>query len=406
MSMGLDYTIWFDDAAPGADYRWSLATAEAADRISFNNQPAMYAPLVSGEKTRAFTLLKKTHPVVSEAKRQHDQVKILGMNRKPDILPNIVRKPLFDNRTISETFVLLGQNATTGDYYVGSPDEWAGLVSGFVNWLNGHDGDLRIVLSHDPGFYWKGSVSASIQSLEKYRAIISVTADVEPYKYERYASDEPWIWDDFSFIDGIIRDEYGYIELADGSEENLTVPVRHGDIYPMFRRNASSEGFEYEANALRNLVKSILDSDWTGSTGTAVQAAWEAVQTAATALWSTYGDVAVAEWADLADRIDEEVSALVQDVSAGNNDDVLYDLAALLESSVQLCDIGVSSVVIASVDGGETWYGVGYYDYQANDKIKLRGAWDAEGAQEDIVDRALYLKGVQPVYISIRGATL
>ena len=252
----LDYTIWFvpydsgfypyDNAVEHWDYMWSLTTKTAKNRIGTQGTE-MYAPIfnsVGGDQKPTFHLLKMKPPIVSEPVRKRDIVEIFGRDGDIDLYENLLQKPIFERRTIEEQFMLLGQNAESGNYYVGSDREWAALISQLKNFFNSHMGQMRIVLSHDPGFYWLGRVTAAVDDIGGYRAVIRITADVEPYKYERYASNEAWIWDDFSFIDGIIR-EYGNITV-DNSHETvdselnthycnvLEVPVRLRDVVPTF----------------------------------------------------------------------------------------------------------------------------------------------------------------------------
>ena len=248
----LDYTIWFAPYRPATDTvvwmsAWSLATKTAKSREPLETSVEMYAP-IDGVNGYAFHLLKKQHPVVSEPVRKRDIVEIFGRDGDIDLYENLINKPIFERRTIEEQFMLLGQNAESGNYYVGDPHEWAGLISQLKNFFNSHTGQMRIVLSHDPGFYWEGRVTAAIDELEGYRAVITITADVEPYKYERYHSAEPWIWDDFSFIDGIIR-EYANIPIindtvngVDVGYMSFAIPMRLRDCVPQFI--ASDDGVE------------------------------------------------------------------------------------------------------------------------------------------------------------------
>ena len=253
----LDYTIWFvpydsgfypyDDAVEHWDYMWSLTTKTAKNRVGTQNTE-MYAPIfnsVGGDQKPTFHLLKMKAPVVSEPVRKRDIVDIFGRDGDIDLYENLLQKPIFERRTIEEQFMLLGQNAESGNYYVGSDREWAGLISQLKNFFNSHTGQMRIVLSHDPGFYWLGRVSAAVDDLGGYRAVIRITADVEPYKYERYHSAEPWIWDDFSFIDGIIR-EYTNISIVPneslGSTEYMpfVISMRIKDVVPEFAASGAN----------------------------------------------------------------------------------------------------------------------------------------------------------------------
>ena len=69
-----------------------------------------------------------------------------------------------------------------------------------------------IIFNRDPSFYWIGRVIVTSAESTFHGPIITITATVDPYKYELQSSIDEWEWDDFSFDDGIIR------------EYNLTLP--------------------------------------------------------------------------------------------------------------------------------------------------------------------------------------
>lgn len=238
--MALAYTIWFGEDSRN-DYMWSLGAEEAAQREDANNLPALFAPLVRNGVRHAFTLLKKNAPKVSSPERKRDIVKFLGADGDVDLLENITDTPLFERRTIEETFLLLGEHAQAGNYYLADRAEWSALISEIKNFLNTRTGEVKIVLGDDRAYYYQGRISAEIEELEEYRAIVRVKANCQPYKYERYSSAEPWMWDDFSFIDGIIRD-YRNIAINNTTYVDLAIPVRSGDVHPIITRKSYTDG--------------------------------------------------------------------------------------------------------------------------------------------------------------------
>ena len=240
----LPYTLYISETDPSNDYMYTLATNEVKARKQ-TGAPVMFAPLVQNGVTHAFTLLKKNSPAVSEPVRKRDIVDILGADGDVDLLENLLQRPIYKRRTITETFMLLCQNSESGHYRPAKKDSWSALISGVKNYLNFIIGPVRIVLSEDRSYYYTGRISAAVDELEAYRAILTVTAEVEPYKTERYNSTEPWIWDDFSFIDGIIRE---YIDIpisheTDGYME-FNIPVRTKDCVPKFRHETGSSDTE------------------------------------------------------------------------------------------------------------------------------------------------------------------
>lgn len=79
-----------------------------------------------------------------------------------------------------------------------------------------HGRKKQIVLDEDPTGYYYGRlhVDEPEYDSEGGKAFYTVTADLEPFKYDFNTTVEPWLWDPFSFIDGVARD------VARGSDDN------------------------------------------------------------------------------------------------------------------------------------------------------------------------------------------
>ena len=57
----------------------------------------------------------------------------------------------------------------------------------------------------DKTFYYWGRCTINKFKTDRTLAIITVDCDVEPYKIETNSASEPWLWDVFSFVNGIIH---------------------------------------------------------------------------------------------------------------------------------------------------------------------------------------------------------
>lgn len=90
-------------------------------------------------------------------------------------------------------------------------DSYYGKYAKLANYLHGKN--MKIVFNKDQGYYWIGRITVASAEPKVYGSTITITATVDPYKYETQSSLEPWLWDTFSFEDGIIRNYY-----------NITVP--------------------------------------------------------------------------------------------------------------------------------------------------------------------------------------
>lgn len=57
----------------------------------------------------------------------------------------------------------------------------------------------------DKTFYYWGRCTINKFKTDRTLAIITVDCNVEPYKIETNSASEPWLWDVFSFVNGIIH---------------------------------------------------------------------------------------------------------------------------------------------------------------------------------------------------------
>ena len=106
-------------------------------------------------------------------------------------------------------------------------DRYFADYSKLANYLHGKK--MKIVFSKDSGYYWIGRIKVTGSDQKFYGSTITVEATVDPYKYETQSSLEPWLWDTFSFEDGIIRNYYDI--AVPGS---ITIVGRRKRVCPKF----------------------------------------------------------------------------------------------------------------------------------------------------------------------------
>lgn len=212
MGYKADWTLYMVDDWK-REYMYTFPSAELRGRVMEANAPEMFAPLVRAGADRAWTLLKTEQTKVSEAKRKRDTVKMLGADGDFDLLENLTGKATYDNRKLTETYLLV--NDVSDEEYITPSTEaaWNAYLGEVENFLNSVVGKVRIVDSRNKNWYWIGRITAAVKDMKQHKATITITADIEPYRFERYSSQETWIWDDFNFIDGIIRDKDDYTVL-------------------------------------------------------------------------------------------------------------------------------------------------------------------------------------------------
>ena len=128
-----------------------------------------------------------------------DQIDIPGANGVID-LTEVNGQVCYKNRTMTLTFSL-------DDDYA----KWHLLSSRIAKELHGKM--IKCILPDDPNYYYEGRFSIDSKKTNDVITDIVITGDVHPFKMDVYSSSEEWLWDPFSFEDGIIR-SYHDIEIS------------------------------------------------------------------------------------------------------------------------------------------------------------------------------------------------
>lgn len=98
----------------------------------------------------------------------------------------------FENRTID---IDLNGNAVTSEQFQLKCSQLRNALDGKV---------CKVSFSDDPAYYWLGRVSVDAERLGRHHMSITLHVDAYPYKLSFISSYEPWLWDPFSFVDGVI----------------------------------------------------------------------------------------------------------------------------------------------------------------------------------------------------------
>lgn len=121
-----------------------------------------------------------------------NKVDLPGANGSIDLSKAVSGKPVYKDRLLSFKFAVL------------NPDKrWAYIYSKLLNLLHGQQ--MQIVIDDDHFYYYEGTVSVNTwKSIKTYGEIV-IDCNVGPFKYENHTSDEQWLWNPFSFVDGIAQ---------------------------------------------------------------------------------------------------------------------------------------------------------------------------------------------------------
>lgn len=105
--------------------------------------------------------------------------------------------------------------------------EWHHLYSEIQKQFNGKM--VKVVFDDDRGYYYSGRAAVSDYSRVQSLGTLTITVNADPYKYEINDGSGPWLWDPFSFVDGIIRD---YSNISITGSGSITVVGRQKHAIP------------------------------------------------------------------------------------------------------------------------------------------------------------------------------
>lgn len=187
-----------------------------------------------------------TNPV-SPPKAKMQYISIPGRNGSLDITDALTGYTVYDNRDI--TLKLGGKKKA---------ELWPAFMSNFLNELHGKK--IKISFDDEPEYYYIGRATVN-SNYERTGEIarFTVTIDAEPYKYSMIDSVEPWQWDIFSFVDGVIQ-VYSDLIIA-GTGEYIIVGSEVPVIPEIIASNDMTVEFEgntYKLYAGKNKIYDIV----------------------------------------------------------------------------------------------------------------------------------------------------
>lgn len=438
----MHWTLFLSDEDPASDYMytWPNEMAErrsmlpltpgaapenlgalwTADNLPPGQTPATLEELERRGAEHAFRLIPLTGPRTESAKRRRAEKEQPFVDGKTDLQRGVWSRPVFGTAKYEQKFMIAGESSETDRAVAARPEEWETAASRVRDFLNAA-GPMRIVTDTDRGWYRLGNCHATVPEVKDKREHITVTAELDPYRYERYHSAEPWLWDDFSFIDGVIR-EYGDIDVGALTGGYFAIPMRDADVVPEFWNltgEVNIEEMELPAYwmafvgacaALRGYIREVIDYDGTGE---------DPAEGLAEELLTLTGDVRTAFEAlsnemyelPVMDRVLEELDSGAEaaeertEMTDGERDELLTWMD---EKAVRAEYLAAENLIQASTDQ-EKWYGINFYGgYRkaGSDVSGNRAVLKLEGVRTPQTERILYLRGSGHISVKMRGKTL
>lgn len=163
----------------------------------------MYHSITLGDKNTwdDWGLVCKQRPFVAPPKPKTNFIDIPGSSVKLDFSEGLTGYPTYENRTGSFEF-------TITDQYISDRERlWISKYNEIQTYVNGRK--LNMILEDDPDYFYEGrftvdSYKPGSSASDSY-STITISYDVGPYKWAVEDSiTGNWLWDPFSFIDGVI----------------------------------------------------------------------------------------------------------------------------------------------------------------------------------------------------------
>lgn len=136
-------------------------------------------------------------------------------------------------------------------------NKWPDVFSNILQNFHGREG--KLIFDDDPMYYYSGRMTVSEYSRVRTLGTFTISVNADPYKYELTSSDEDWLWDPFSFENGIIRD---YKELEVDGMLSLSIPGTQRWVIPEITvstaMTVNHEGKDYELKPGTNKIYGII----------------------------------------------------------------------------------------------------------------------------------------------------
>ena len=195
-------------------------------------------------------LIPASRPLFNPPTPKTNYIDIPGANGSIDASEILAGHYVWDsvkNTPVREGFPVYENMKGSNVFYVmNGYGSWHNKYSEIMGYLHGRR--VKAVLEDDPAYYYQGRMSINQWKSEKDWSKIVLDYDFYPYKFEAVAPGDhdenneyyQWLWDPFSFVDGVIRNGYwaaqGGIVLDQNNSyhSSLTVIGRTMPVCPVF----------------------------------------------------------------------------------------------------------------------------------------------------------------------------
>jgi len=157
-----------------------------------------------------------------------ETVNVPGMDGVIDLTGVLSSDVKYENRALSFEFA-----------WKGSYDDREGFlnkISEIASALHGQK--LQIILDDDPDYYYTGRCHINDMKTNFQTMTFTIDCDCEPYKYIIESSGNDWLWNPFSFVDGVIQLE----SFSISGTESRAFPCERKTVSPTIKWQPDTAG--------------------------------------------------------------------------------------------------------------------------------------------------------------------
>lgn len=213
--------------------------------INIKTFPGRGSGSMSLNTYKDFYLVPTSLPIISTPGVKTKNIEVPGANGAIDLTESLTPFPVYNNRSGSLEFALLQDRLEYYNRYKNAPHsikstyDFDGtgatnyIYSDLMNKLHGRK--CQLILEDDPEWYYEGRIGIGEwkSSTDGTWPTVTINYDLAPFKLSVNDSlvgatetgSDRWIWDPFSFIDGVIYSSASIPSgfTADGVWKNITV---------------------------------------------------------------------------------------------------------------------------------------------------------------------------------------
>lgn len=181
-----------------------------------------------------FFMIPSTRPVVNPPSVRTEETTLAGMFGKVDFSDILTGYPVFDNRTMSQEFIVDNGHA-----------EWYDIYSSVMSFLHGKK--VYVTLEDDLNWYYYGRAKVNTWKSDKNNSKITLDFDLDPFKYYRTDTSSDWVWDTFNFDEGVMySDLFKDITITEDTTIDLRGTIGDKPFVPTFVVSDSQDGVSIE----------------------------------------------------------------------------------------------------------------------------------------------------------------